>query len=95
MPDFELYVGEDSVGRGFRSISPLFQSDFLQNSLEAGLITHAIVALIDFELPADAILIVVRFLQPIQCFLLVPQTEIDRHARIGCDIPFFASSFSS
>src|ERR1700741_1589522 len=80
---------EDSVGRAFRSISPLFQSDFFQNSLEARLVTHAIITLINPEPPTCAILILVAFLQRIQCFFLVPESEINRQTRAGRDISFF------
>src|SRR5437764_12972720 len=85
---------EDSVGRGFPSILGLaavvlFQSNLFQNGLEARLVANAIVNLVDSEPPTGAILIFVTFLQPIQYFFLVPKSEIDGHACIGCDVPSF------
>src|SRR6266480_5485150 len=93
-PISNLTSEEDSVGRGFPSILSLaavllFQSNLFQNSLEARLIANAVVDLVNLQIPTSAVLLLVRFLQPIQTFFFLTKSKIDGRERRWTDVlPF-------
>src|SRR5438552_12232305 len=89
---------EDSVGRGFPSILSLavvvlFQSNLFQNSLEARLLPHAVVNRLYREIPAGALLILIRLVQPIQRLLLFAEPQIDHSERCRTDVLPFCHLF--
>src|SRR6266481_3143897 len=90
--------GEGSVGRGFPSILSvaavlLFQSNLFQNSLEARLVANAVVDLVNLKIPAGAVLLLVRFFQPIQTFFFLAKSKIDRRERCWTDVLPFRQLF--
>src|SRR6266436_6651205 len=89
---------EDSVGRGCPSILSLaavvlFQSYLFQNSLEARLVANAVVDLVNLKIPTSAVLLLVRFFQPIQTFLFLAKSKIDRRERCWADVLSFRQFF--
>src|SRR5882757_1348091 len=85
---------EDSVGRGFPSILSvaavlLFQSNLFQNSLKTRLVANAVVDLVNLKIPTSAVLLLVRFFQPIQTFFFLAKSKIDGRERCWTDVlPF-------
>src|SRR6266481_7368109 len=89
---------EDSVGRGFPSILSLaavvlFQSNLFQNSLEAWLVAHTVVDLVNLKIPTSAVLLLVSFFQPIQTFFFLAKSQIDRRESCRTDVLLFRKIF--
>src|SRR4029077_4083401 len=64
-----------------------------QNSLEARLLPHAVVDLVNLKIPTSAVLLLVRFFQPIQTFFFLAKSKIDRRERCWTDVLPFPQFF--
>src|SRR5204863_340245 len=63
--------------------------NFLDQRLEARLVAHAVVDLVNLKIPTSAVLLLVRFFQPIQTFFFLAKSKIDRRERCWTDVLSF------
>src|SRR6266576_1890528 len=66
-----------------------FTKDFLDQRLETRLVAHAVVDLVNLKIPTSAVLLLVRFFQPIQTFFFLAKSKIDRRERCRTDVLSF------
>src|SRR5262249_21843557 len=65
----------------------------LDQGLKTRLVADAVVDLVNLKIPASAILLLIRFFQPIQNFSLVAKSKIDRRERCRTDVSVFREIF--
>ena len=56
----------------------MIEAHFLQQRLETRLVPHVVVNLVNLQIPTGAILLLIRFFQPIQNFPLLAKSRIDQ-----------------
>src|SRR5438445_6946459 len=80
--------------RRFHCRSSLFRAkNFLDQRLKARLVAHTIVNRVNLQIPTGALLVLVRFFQPIQSFLLFAKSQVDVSERCRTDVLPFCHLF--
>src|ERR1700687_1123137 len=70
-----------------------FVKNLLYQRLETRLVANAVVDLVDLKIPTSAVLLLVRFFQPIQTFFFFAKSKIDRRERRWTDVLPFRNLF--
>src|SRR5438270_12039515 len=70
-----------------------FVKNLLYQRLEARLVPNAVVDLVNLKIPTSAVLLLVRFFQPIQTFFFLAKSKIDRRERCWTDVLPFRQLF--
>src|SRR5262249_13733537 len=79
--------------RFHRRFSLCFAEDLLYQRLETRLVANAVVDLVDLQIPTGAVLLLIRFFQPIQNFLSVAKSETDGGERCRTNVLVFREVF--
>src|SRR5436190_23903401 len=76
-----------------RACSRCLAKNFLDQRLKTRLVANAVVDLVNLKIPAGAVLLLVRFFQPIQTFFFLAKSKIDRRERCWTDVLPFRQLF--
>src|ERR1700737_109114 len=82
-----------SVRRRNCRSSLCFVENLLDQRLKTRLVANAVVDLVNFKIPTRAVLLLVRFFQPIQTFFFLAKSKIDRRERCWTDVLPFRQLF--
>src|SRR5437879_10940859 len=69
-----------------RACSLCFVKNLLYQCLKTRLVANAVVDLVDLKIPTSAVLLLVSFFQPIERFLFLAKSKIDRRERCWTDV---------
>src|SRR5262249_37263956 len=73
--------------------SSIRRKNLCHERLETQLVADAVVDLVDLQIPAGAILLLITFFQPVQTSLLFAESEIDRRECCRTDVLAFCKVF--
>src|SRR6184192_1062903 len=76
-----------------RACSLCFVKNLLYQRLKTRLVANAVVDLVDLKIPTSAVLLLVRFFQPIKTFFFLAKSKIDRRERCWTDVLPFRQLF--
>src|SRR6059036_2902780 len=76
-----------------RACSLCFVKNLLYQRLKTRLVANAVVDLVNLQIPTRAVLLLVRFFQPIQTFFFLAKSQIDRRERCWTDVLPFGQVF--
>src|SRR5260370_38819378 len=63
-----------------------FVKNFVDQRLKTQLVANAVVDLVNLKIPTSAVLLLVRFFQPIQTFFFLAKSKIDRRERCWTNV---------
>src|SRR5436190_24358035 len=76
-----------------RACSRCLAKNFLDQRLKTRLVANAVVDLVNLKIPTSAVLLLVRFFQPIQTFFFLAKSKVDRRERCWTDVLPFCQVF--